>query len=376
MSDGIEAVISSSIASLPGSDASSGAGSGSSSSSAAVADTPAVDSGSGGDTPHSDTPISDGDAAAGSTDGAVAPGAAPVAPAETPVAAVAAVPADDSLDTLKTELAGKRDNRIPYSRVQRIVENAEKKAVAAVEARYEAEVAPYRTVEFQNGQAAMTLADKAPDQFLAALAQADPRYAELLAGSKALSGRQEPARGAVSDVPDGEVEPDIQLADGTLGFSAEATKAREAQLRKQLNDEFRAILKEEMKGVEPLVSRERQNKMRGEAADRVGQRIAEAQKKWPGFAGLQDEMGALVTAATKRGERLDLHEAYIQAYTSKYRSDEATVRARVVAEMNSAAGAASRTAPSVSKPAAAGAAKSDVDPLTAAIQESIAALKR
>lgn len=380
MSDGIEAAISSSIASLPGSDASSSSsgGGGSSSTSSAVADAPA-DSGSGatGDTPHSDTPISDSDAAAASPDGAAAADPAPVVPATDTVAAVADVPAEDSLDTLKNELAGKRDNRIPYSRVTKIVENAEKK----VRAEYEAEVAPYRTPEFQNGVRAMQLADEKPDKFLSALVQADPRYAELLAGAKFLAGGEgAPAassRTAPVEVPEGSLDPDIQLADGTLGYSADTTKAvvqqAVAKVRAEMAEEFRAMLKEEMKGVEPLVTRERQAQMRGEAAERVSKRIAAAEK-WPGFTENKEPIAEYINAATKRGERVDLHEAYIAVVMPKFRTDEATVRAKIVAEMNKAAGAATRVAPGPAKPAVV-AADSSIDPVEAAIRESIASLK-
>lgn len=366
MSDSIEAAITSSIASLPGSDASSG---GSSSSSTAVADT-STDSGSSSSSSSSSaTPISDADASAAGTPAVAATEKPPVPAADVPVAEVGATPDADTLDGIKAELAGKRDNRIPYSRVTKIVEAAEKK----VRAEFEAEVAPYRTPEFQNGLAAMEVADQSPERFLQAMAQADPRYADLLTGSKALAGAG-PAAGkapaAAAAVPEGGMDPDIQLADGTLGFSAEVSQRREDALRA----EFKEMLAESRKDVEPILSERRADALRHEAAGRVSQRIAKAEK-WPGFTENREGIAEAITAATKRGEKLDLHDAYIQVVIPKFRADEAKVRAAVVADMNKDAAAATRISPASSAKVE-GPSGGDVDPVEQAIRESIRGLSR
>jgi predicted nucleic acid-binding protein len=372
MSDSIESAISSSIASLPGSEASlSGSGGGESND---TGESTAVDTGDSGES-----------VVPGSGDGAVATGDGTVqTPAVAATDAVAVTsPADDSLDGLKAELAGKRDNRIPYSRVTKIVANAEKAAEAKVRAEVEAEVAPYRTVEFKNERAAARLADENPERYLQALAQVDPRYAELLQGAKVL-GSAAPARGAKPQQQAqggaaaravADVEPDIQLADGTLGFSAEATMRREAALKEAVREEMRELfdstITERLKDVEPIVKERRVNALRAEAAERVSGRIAAAEKNWPGFGESKAAIGAYIDAATKRGEQVSLHDAYIAVVMPKYRTDEATMRAKIHAEMNKAASATSRVAPGAGVNKDEQAAASDDDPITAAIRSSI-----
>lgn len=354
----LESVISSSISSLPGSDASS-------SSSSITSDTTP-------DTPSGDSMVMDDPAVADSTppaaDAAVTPPPAADAPPAPPV-----VP-EDTLDSLKAELAGKRDNRIPYSRVTKIVEKAVETAKAAARAEVEAQVAHYRTPEFQNGLTAMRVADENPQQFLAALAQADSRYADLLAGSKLLgSPAATPGRAQAKTsepVVEGDVEPDIQLSDGTLGYSADAIR----KLRAQDSARMEQLLNEKLKKFEPIEQDHRINRLRTEAATVVSAKIASAEK-WPGFAEAKNEMAAAISAATQRGERLSLEEAYIQVaipkMQQKYTTDEAAVRARVVADMNRVAAGATRVAPSAPAADASAGSSEGMDPIEAAIRASI-----
>ncbi len=373
MSDAITAAINSSISSLPGADTSAS----SSSSSSSDAGSGSTDTGATGDTPAapvSDTPITDGDAVA--TPPAADPAA--VAAADKPIDPVS--PPDDSLEAVTKELAGKRDNRIPHSRVSKIVENAVAKATKDTEAKY----ARYNTPEFQNEQVAMRVADEDPGTFLQAMAKADPRYAELLAGSKALGGAAAPAGKtppAAAPVEIADVEPDIQLSDGTLGFSADASKKRETALRAEfkqredaLRDEFKQMLSESLAPVEPLVTRERREKLRGEAATRVAAGIERARREWPGFTEHQDAVAKVYTEATQRGETITLHDAYIKAVFPLMQADEAKVRAKIIAEMNRNADGSTRITPA-SQPKVELAGREDVDPITAAINASIAGLK-
>lgn len=362
MSDPIESAISNSIASLPGSDASTAASAGSTSDTASV------------DTASSDTstePASaDAAPASVSTDGAIpaAPGATP--PVTDAVASAAATPAEETLETLKAELAGKRDNRIPYSRVTKIVENAEKKVEARVRAEIDAEVAEFRTPEFKQGVTAMKVADENPEQFLVALSKVDPRYAELLAGSKVLggaSGKRPAAEPPAVEAQD--VEPDIQLTDGTLGFSADAQRKREVLMRQQMKAEFDAMLAEVRKEVDPIVKDRRIADLRSSAETRVAAQIKKAESL-PGFQEHRGEIAARFAESTKRGESLTLQDAYIEIVVPKLNRSEADVRAKVIEEMRKAPAAAGRVgATAAPKPTVE--VQSDVDPIEAAIRASI-----
>lgn len=366
MSESLESVISSSIAGLPGSDASSGSSSSS--------DTP---------TDSSTESTSDNSTAVegtGTLDDAATPAADPAAAAaaqDKPIEPVS--PPDDSLEGLEKEMAGKRDNRIPHSRVKKIAENAAKAAEARVEAKY----AQFNTPEFRNERTAMNVADQDPERFLKAMAQADPRYAELLAGSRALGGGggevaavpgAKPKAKPQAEIPDGDIEPDIQLSDGTLGYSAEAQQKREERLGARLRAEFEEILGERMKGLEPVEKEHRQRTLRKEAESRVEAKIEKA-RKWPAFEALQEDIANVISEASRRGEYLDLYDAYIQVAVPKFQKDEAAIRAQIVAEQNRDATAATRVAPGAGK-AKVAAGGDDVDPVTAAIRESIAGLKR
>lgn len=357
----IEAAIKSSISSLPGSEASmsSAATDSASTESADTASTESTDS----TTTDTDTTTTETAPTHGTTD-VVDPAAA---------AASTEPRADpDSLEGLAQEMAGKRDNRIPHSRVTKIVENQVKKALAESEQKY----ARYNTPEFHNEQRAMQVADKNPEQFLRALVQVDPRYAELLQGSRLVGGTEDAGGDGTAGkktAPAGDIEADIQLSDGTLAYSAEAQQRREDALIARMEAAFDKRMGERFKDVQPLVDERRQNELRREAGERVAGRIERA-RKWPGFNENAEAIAAKVNEATKRGEFMDLHDAYIEVVIPKFRTDEATTRAKVVAEMNKQAAAAGRVGPSggsVVKETTA----SDEDPITAAIKDSIKGLK-
>lgn len=366
MSD-IEAAISSSIASLPGSEASAS----SSSDSGAVAES--TDTGTA--TPESTG--SEGSAVVGGGDGAAqviseqaAEGAA-ATPQPEAVAPAAPTPAEETLETLTAELAGKRDNRIPYPRVKKIVDNQVQKAVAAIEQQY----AQFKTPEFQNGLTAMRVADEHPEQFLAALAQADPRYADLLTGAKVLGGgpQQQPQRGARGQQQvQGDVEPDIQLSDGTLGYSADATRRLLEAQRAKVEESLLSRFEERFKSLEPIEREHRVNTLRAEAAQRVSQKIATAES-WPGFSEAKEDIAKAITAATAQGRMLSLEDAYIQTVIPRFRADEAKVRQKVLDELKKAPAASSGPAGSAAKVAV---IEQGVDPVEAAIRSSLAGLKK
>lgn len=352
--DAIESAISDSIAGMSGSD------------------TPVSDTTESTDTAVDESPATD-DAPLETSDAPADGDPAPPAPvAEAPVADAAPEAKEETLDTLKEELAGKRDNRIPYSRMTKIVANQVRKAEEAVRTQY----AQYETPEFQNGLQALRVADESPEQFIQALVQADPRYAELLAGSKVL-GVQQAAPAARQAAPQigGDVQPDIQLSDGTLGYSAEATAKLLEQREARMSQQFDSMLKERLKGIEPIERAHKQSVLRQEAATAVQSKIRAAQQ-WPGFAENQQAIAQVVADATKQRKSMDLHEAYIQVVYGKMQSDKQAAETagyqKALAEINKKAKGASGLAPgSAAAQPVTPVVGGDVDPITAAIMDSI-----
>lgn len=354
MPDELESAINASIAGLDGDGAST----------TTETPTPAADT-SAAITPPSET-TSEPVAAPVAGEGVVA---APVKDvvAETPeIPAGATTAPEDSLETVKAELAGKRDNRIPYSRVTKIVQNAEAKVKAEYEGRVtelQSKVQTYEAPEFQNSLRALELADQNPEQFIAALIKHDERYAKLLAGKVA------PA--APADT--GNVDADIQLGDGTLGYSATAVNKLLQSAEARLQAAFDARLKE----FEPIREEHQTTQLRSRAAERVRTQLEEA-ATWPGFSDKQAQ--ADIAAHLKANPKDSLHTAYIKVVVPKLQAagqaDETRIRQQIAEENRKAARASTGVAPGAAAAASTAAiAHAEEDPVKAAIAASIAGLK-
>lgn len=280
--------------------------------------------------------------------------------ADAPTAPEGQTPPEDTLETLQSELAGKRDNRIPYSRVKKIVENAEKKAREAVEA-------TYKTPEFQNSMRAIELADANPEQFLSALAQSDPRYAKLLAPLRGGGGE---ATAAAKKTPPADIKPNIQLSDGTLGYDAEAVNGLLERQAAQLRQEF----DERLGSFAPVAEDYQTRQLRANAESRVAAQL-EVAKNWRGF---NDEANQVAMGNyMMQNPKADLRDAYIAVVVPKLQADETAIRKKIAEEMKKQSKASSGVAPS----AAGGAQQPSVvvaegaDPIEAAIRTSISGLK-
>jgi hypothetical protein len=351
MSDSLEQVISSSISDI--SDA--GGDGGEAVDTADSGDAPASDLGSG-EAVQVEAPegaaVASGDGTTPVTQNAVTE--QPTLNAELPA---------DSDDLLKTEFKGNKNNRVPYNRVKAIVENARRK---------EAEVHQTKIREYEqrhaahaNDMQALRVADENPEHFLSVLAQADPRYAKLLA--RVFESPQGQPTGAASGVDTGKPEPDLQFPDGTLQYSAEATERladwKADQRVKELERRYE-------KRFGPMEQDFRVTQIRNAVVPKVQAQIAQA-KQWPGFTENQEAISAVL--ARDRG--ISLEGAYMKVVLPKMQANRDEMRRSLLAEQRQRSQAASTVVAS-GAPASSGAAHFDgQDAVESAIRESIAGLK-
>lgn len=240
-------------------------------------------------------------------------------------------PTDPPDELLTTEFKGNKYNRLPYSRVKSIVENARKKAAdehAAALAEHQAKIKEYETASEAYKREQQELREMAanPEQFLRNLALANPAYTEFV--ERALAKQQQQERQASQ----GRIEPDVVLPDGSFGYS-QAAADRLYEQRLALAEQ--AMLEKLTKRFEPIENEFRARKAYEEMVPRVRQQLAAAQK-WPLFTENQDAIRAKMEA----DRSLSLESAYREVVFSKLQSDRDKMRADILAEINAKSKAA------------------------------------
>jgi len=225
-----------------------------------------------------------------------------------------------------------RENRIPYSKVVKIIENGLKEGKGEFGARYQTLETEAQTLR---GQIERLRAGVAGDtrQFLEEIASVDPRYRAFLE-QQAAPVAPEP----VAEMP----QPDIRLADGSTTYSLAGIQKLLDWKDAQLEKKFDAKL-------QPLAERERQAQQRQQAehvrqqlADQTRAQITDAQT-WPGFADHEDAILKALqddsAAAQRAGRRpmLSLEGAYRQVVIPTLAAERNKVREDVLKELNGAA---------------------------------------
>lgn len=249
-----------------------------------------------------------------------------------------------------------RENRIPYSRVKKIAENAEKSTESRVRKEFEGFINPkqYQELEtkikqeyepkLQDYESRLTqvaefeqLMTTNQAGFLTLLAQRVPGYAEILAPLFDQGhGAQEP-RQAVAQAPQDEMpQPDRELSDGSRVYSLEGLKALREWDRRQVE---KAVLTQVEKRFGPI-EQSYQSYQRVQAAlPQVQAQIAEA-RQWPLFNESEQE----IVVALQKNPTWNLERAYqavvlpkIQAERDKIaetaKVDKEKVRAEILREM-------------------------------------------
>lgn len=246
-----------------------------------------------------------------------------------------------------------RVNRIPYPRVKKITENAERKlfksltgadlgtgeTIAAAIERHQGSRRGETEELSALRQGDWVLVNK-PEKFLEILPQINPKYAELLASRTAM------AETKVEDAPSDMPEPDYDLGDGRRTYTPDGIKKLAAWIKADAVREARAQNDKDLKPIRD----EREVTLRiQQAASSFQQTVERAKADWPGFNENKKEIEDALRADT--AGKLTLWTAYLrvkngkdQAALEAARTDETKLRAKILKEMNEKPSATSTTA--------------------------------
>jgi hypothetical protein len=239
-----------------------------------------------------------------------------------------------------------RENRIPYSRVKKIVSKAEKDTEARIRkelegsftpkmGEYETKVKDYegrleRVAQFEQ------ILENDPKQFLGMLSQI-PAYKEFFAFvEKAVAGAQ-PVKeeGPYLDATD-MPQPDQRMNDGSMVYSLEGLNKRDEWLARKIEE--KAIKQAEAnlsKRYEPIEKQWQSQQEMARMVPVVERQIAEA-RQWEQFTELEPRIIELL----KADKNITLDRAYLKAYQEwsvqereKLSADRNRVRTEVLAEI-------------------------------------------
>jgi hypothetical protein len=258
-----------------------------------------------------------------------------------------------------------RENRIPYSRVKKIVERAEKEAIAKAKKEAEGGFAPrvteldakvkdyegrlQKVAEFEN------MIETQPQQFLDFLSTL-PAYKEFftyiqqLAAQAQSPQQQDQSYLDTSTMP----QPDERLADGSMVYSLKGLAARDEWLAKQVEAKaIRAAEERLSKRYDPIEKQWQAEQRRAQAIPIIQKQIAEA-RQWPHFT----EHEAEIIEALKADANLSLDGAYRQVLQKtvlpKIQADRDTMRKEILEELKkkpvSTAAPVHQTKPVAEKP--------------------------
>lgn len=237
--------------------------------------------------------------------------------------------------------AAGRENRIPYTRVKKIVDKAEKEAVAKAQKEWETKTNP-TLAEFQGkvqdyegrlekvAQFEHVMVNQ-PQEFLEMLSKV-PAYKEFFdwVRQAASAGvQQQPAEGAAGG---GMPQPDEQLADGTMVYSMEGLQKLQdwqgKQIEGRLTKAYDARLAEVQKRYDPIRQRYEQEQHLAAIVPQIQRQIDEA-RQWPQFT----ENEEAITAALQANPNLSLEGAYRQVVIPKFQSSRDSMRTSILAEI-------------------------------------------
>jgi hypothetical protein len=264
----------------------------------------------------------------------------------------------EQVDEIAREL-GFKPGKIPHAKeverkARKLLERRQAEhtaALAELNQRLE-RLSPYESEQFQRALESWRVLDEDPERFLHALAQADPRYNQILS----TVFRQPQAQ------PDPAIEPDTLLADGTLGYSPQA-------MQRLLDQHERRIEQKLSERFGPIEQDWRVAQKRRGALAKAQATLQDAQT-WPGFAENQDG----ILQALQGDRSLSLEAAYRKTVFTKLAANRDEIRRQVLAELNAKPRAAAGIAPGR---AGSPSAKSSSEPrdLEDVIRDSIAGLE-
>jgi len=223
-----------------------------------------------------------------------------------------------------------RENRIPYSRVKKIVEKAEREASAPLTAKVaelEPKVADYEARLTQVAQFEQIMVND-PQKFLGMLSQI-PAYAGFFQTIAQLSqaGARAPQQ-APPDPNEGMPQPDIEMQDGSKAYSLEGLQKlnewRDARVLAQAEDRI-------AKRYAPIEQEWKAHQQIQQLVPQVQSQIERA-SQWPLFKESEQEIIAFLSQNQKAG----LEEAYMAVVVPKLVTDRNAMRQSILAEVGKA----------------------------------------
>jgi hypothetical protein len=241
-----------------------------------------------------------------------------------------------------------RENRIPYSRVKKIIEKNERDVTARVTKDLEAKFGPgaaEATEKIKDYETRLTrvaefeqVMTQDPRQFLGMLSQL-PAYKEFFdfvnraMETQAATPAVDPAKAAPVAVSDEMPQPDRALADGSRVYSMDGLKAlmewQGAQVEKRVNQKWEDTVNRRFG---PMEKAYQSQEYMAKLVPEIDKQIAEA-RKWPNF----NELEADVVKILNENNQISLEGAYRQAYHAsvvpKLTADRNKIRSEVLAEI-------------------------------------------
>ncbi len=233
-----------------------------------------------------------------------------------------------------------RENRLPYSRVKKIVQKNEQEVTARVtkeiEAKYQPQIQEFeakakRLADYEN------VLENDPKTFLERLSQV-PTYKPFfdwvnqLAAGAPPAGEQPPAQAAPAAGDDPRPLPNKQLADGSKVYDLEGLDQLMAWQARQVEKKVATDLETKFsKRYEPIEAEWKQKEYLAKIAPQIEKQIAEA-RTWPLFTENEGE----ITKALQADPNLSLEAAWRQIAVPKMVSDRTKMRTEVLAELKKA----------------------------------------
>ena len=300
------------------------------------------------------------------------------ASAETSPSAVTEPVKDDATLKRDAELAelglvapkpGQKENRLPHSRVVKMVDKAETRVRTEMQgeiSKRDSQIAELNTTA-QEFRRLNMLAEQSPERFIEALAVANPQVWKpiqaRLAGAPVAASASKPAEAAAPSLAGKpRPQPNVKLADGSLTYDEQGldqllqwttdnavARATESVTR-QFEDRF-GPLEQTNKTVQ---EQQRAEAWRREQGPRIQKQIADARAEWgPLFEAdyQKAEAGGKSDILTYMAEhKVSFERACTAVLLPKLRAERNKIRAEIITELNERPAASAETRTAVKEP--------------------------
>jgi hypothetical protein len=246
---------------------------------------------------------------------------------------------------------GQRDNRLPYSRVTKIIANAKKKWADKLAADHEAALKPLQAQK-DSWDNAERLAATDPDRYIGLLATLYPQqYKKFLQEQRQTQEQAtQPAAAKATTQQDPEPQPDVKYSDGSLGFSPEQfAKLREWDRRESARQAKEETAKEFNERFGPIEQAFNSTQADMKRLQTVRGHIDDLRETYGADViddpEVQKEIVAHMDAnpqATLKASTRDVIKKRNDAEKERFRADRTTMRAELLAELKAAPRAAAK----------------------------------